>query len=604
MDLPSSRNNRFLRRRWEVLLLLLALFLSFACVFFATWLALRIWPDKLASTNMLATSQANYGLLSQADLQFAPMDPRVAAQAATDVAYLSRTPDRRDAAAGLIGFLPPTPTPTLTPTPTPTSAPPAARPPEAVPTASQAPSPTRQPTATRLPPVTDTPQVPTNTPVPIVTLSPTSLPPTATMVDIPTPTSTPRPPSPATDTPTPRPPSPEPDTSTPTWTPTATDTATPTSTPTPTDTPTATSTPPAPQVLAVSPSLADNDAVVNLVITGTNFLSGPTASLIDGGETPLTTTYVSSTLLYAVVPAWFNADYYGVRVTNTDLQSDTLTPAFTLTNPIPLITGLTPDTGPDDSDMLVTISGSNFVDGLTATLDSFALGVTFVDSTTLTATVPISSSVMPGGFYTLTLSNPGPLTPSSSLTEAFTVTVAYAPPPICSGGVTSCDAAGGEPDGQPADIPQGDTLTFTLPPGSGITNGAGTDYDFVFFEFPMGAGIQMDWVVVEISQDGSTNWCEVFDWGNQNPPEPSPRDLDTNTNIEPPYGSDGNGESDNDVIPSSVLWPRPDGQQPNTGIAIDISVCPAGSYRYIRFSCLNSGSGSDGAQVDAILRLH
>jgi hypothetical protein len=330
--------------------------------------------------------------------------------------------------------------------------------------------------------------------------------------------------------------------------------------------------------------------------------------LIDGGETPLVTTYISSTLLYAVVPAWFNADYYGVRVTNTDLQSDTLTPAFTLTNPIPLITGLTPDTGPDSSDVLVTITGSNFVDGLAAMLDGFTLDITFVDSTTLTASVPVSSSVMPGGFYTLTLSNPGPLAPRNNLTDAFTVTVTYGPTPTCSGGATNCDAAGGEPDGDPgdtgtvADIPQGATLTFTLPPGSGITNGMGTDYDFVFFEFPSGPGIQLDWVVVEISQDGSTNWCEVFDWGNQNPPEPSPRDLDTNTNIEPPYGSDGNGESDNEVIPSSALWSIPGG--PSTGIAIDISVCPAGSYRYIRFSCLDSGSGNDGAQVDAILRLH
>jgi hypothetical protein len=241
------------------------------------------------------------------------------------------------------------------------------------------------------------------------------------------------------------------------------------------------------------------------------------------------------------------------------------------------------------------------VDGLAAMLDGFTLDVTFVDSTTLTASVPVSSSVMPGGFYTLTLSNPGPLTPGNNLTDAFTVTVTYGPTPTCSGGVTDCGAAEREPDGQPADIPQGATLTFTFPPGSGITNGAGTDYDFVFFEFPSGAGIQMDWVVVEISLDGSTNWCEVLDWGNQNPPEPL--ELDTNTNIAL-YGSDGNGESDNEVIPGSDLWPRPDGQQPNTGIAIDISVCPAGSYRYIRFSCLDSGSGSDGAQVDAILRLH
>lgn len=351
-------------------------------------------------------------------------------------------------------------------------------------------------------------------------------------------------------------------------------------------------------MLAVNPVQEDNDAAVNLVITGTNFVINPSASLIDGGETPLATTYISPTLLYAVVPAWFSADYYDLRVTNPDLQSDTLTNAFTLTNPIPAITGLTPDTGPDSSDALVTITGGNFVNGLSAWLDGFALlGVTVVDSTTLTATIPVASSLMPGGFYTLTVSNPGPLTPSNSLPQAFTVTVSYGDTPTCSGSA-NCDNAGGPPDGQPADVFQGGYLMFTLPPGSGISDGMG--YDFVFFENPAGVGILLDWVVVEISEDGSSNWCEVFDWGNQNPPEPSPSDLDTNTNIEPPYGSDFDGEVDNEAIPSAALWPGP----PDTGIAIDIGVCSPGSYRYVRFSCPNDGSGNDGAQVDAILRLN
>jgi hypothetical protein len=343
----------------------------------------------------------------------------------------------------------------------------------------------------------------------------------------------------------------------------------------------------------VNPTQDDNDAVINLTITGANFVSDPTAFLVDGGTTVLTTTYVSSNILNAVIPAWFAVGYYDLRVTNPDLQSDTLTNAFTLTHPIPLLSGAIPGNGVDNADIDVTINGDNFVNGLSAWLDGFPLAVTFVDSTTLSATVP--STIMPGGPYTLTISNPGPLTPTNSLTDAFTVTLSsiYGDPPTCIT-TTNCANASGPPDGSPAEIDEGGYLTFTLPAGSGIRDGSG--YDFVFFESSIGGGIELDWVVVEISDDGVT-WHEVFNWGGGG--------LDTNTNIEPPYGSDGDGELDNEIIPSADLWPS--GLPINTGIAIDINTPtwdppPGSQYRYVRFSC--PSGGGDAAHLDAILRLH
>jgi hypothetical protein len=338
----------------------------------------------------------------------------------------------------------------------------------------------------------------------------------------------------------------------------------------------------------VNPVQDDNDAAIILTITGADFVANPTVFLVDGGATALATTYVSPNALNAVIPAWFTADYYDLRVTNPDSQSDTLTNAFTLTNPIPLITSVNPYTGTDTVDTNVTINGSNFVNGLSVWLDGFSQAVTFVNSSTLTATVP--SSIMPGGPYTLTISNPGPLTPTGSQTNAFTVTLSstYGDPPACIT-TTNCISASGAPDGNPADIDEGGYLTFTLPAGSGIRDGAG--YDFVFYEYPAAPGILLDWVVVEISEDGIT-WYEVFNWGSGG--------LDTNTNIEPPYGSDGDGELDNEPIPSGDLWS-------GTGIAIDIDTPtwdppPGSQYRYVRFSC--PSGGGDGAQVDAIERLH
>jgi hypothetical protein len=298
-----------------------------------------------------------------------------------------------------------------------------------------------------------------------------------------------------------------------------------------------------------------------------------------------------------VIPAWFAAGYYDLRVTNPDAQSNTLPNAFTLTNPIPLITGVNPYTGTDNADTDVAINGNNFVNGLSARLGGFSLAVTFMKSTTLTATVP--GTIMPSGPYTLTISNPGPLTPTNSLTEAFTITLSstYGYTPTCFN-TSDCDDAYGEPDGDPANIDEGGYLTFTFPAGSGIRDGLG--YDFVFFEFPNPndpdpniGGILLDLVVVEVSNDG-VNWHQVFYWGDGVP--------DTNTNVAS-YAA--GGEDDNEFIRSGDLWPG--GLNANTGIAIDINIVsppPGSQYPYIRFSCPDAGPSGDPTQVDAILRLH
>lgn len=83
----------------------------------------------------------------------------------------------------------------------------------------------------------------------------------------------------------------------------------------------------------------------------------------------------------------------------------------------PIITAITPNTGPADRQTDVVITGQGFVLTSTAHLDGTPLlAVTFVDSTTLSARVPFGLAT---GVYTLTVTNP----PSGILTNAFTVTV-------------------------------------------------------------------------------------------------------------------------------------------------------------------------------------
>jgi hypothetical protein len=402
MDSFSQKDQRPLRRRWEFLLLLLALLLSFVCVFSSTWLALNVQPEDLTSANMLPVSHADYGRVSGESTLFAPLNPGVGAEAATDVARLASTPvGVRDTPIAIV-LLPPTPTPT--PTDTPTAMP------TALPVATATPIAAASPTSvlTVLPSPSATRALnptPTSTIVPTVTAIGTATgTPTATSPPTPTPTAT----SPSTSTPT------------------ATSTPVP-STPIPTDTPEPTSTPavPRPIVEAIAPNTWVNTATLAVTITGQNFQPGCTASL---GSVPLIGVNCSSTsTVLASVPADIIAGYYDLTVTNPGGQSGSLTRAYTATNPVPGVTAITLNTWFTTTNRVVTISGDNFRNtgtpgNLRGALDGTLLtGVTYVSPTALTATVPSSSAVMSVGVYTLTVTNPGPTDPTGRLANAFTI---------------------------------------------------------------------------------------------------------------------------------------------------------------------------------------
>ena len=91
MESSHPKEDRPRRRHWEWLLLLLALLLSFACVFLATWFSLTPWPERVKAS-MLAGDGANYKRSGEEDVAFGSVDPGVGAEAATDVARLRLTP--------------------------------------------------------------------------------------------------------------------------------------------------------------------------------------------------------------------------------------------------------------------------------------------------------------------------------------------------------------------------------------------------------------------------------------------------------------------------------------------------------------------------------
>jgi hypothetical protein len=147
---------------------------------------------------------------------------------------------------------------------------------------------------------------------------------------------------------------------------------------------------------------------------------------------------------------------------------------------------------------------------------------------------------------------------------------------------------GTTPDGLPYYLPAGGTLTL----GTNLVANGDPDFDLVYYEFPSGSGIWLDWVIVEIS-DGN-NWYTVFNWYDNN--------ADTNSNmnfdilslpVPPPVE-----EIDQRDILAADLYTSSSGV--STGIAIDIdAVVPPGTYPYIRFSA-PAGDLDGQLEIDAI----
>jgi len=159
------------------------------------------------------------------------------------------------------------------------------------------------------------------------------------------------------------------------------------------------------RVLGVTPNSGVNDAPIVLTIGGRQFQAGAIAALVrDGAAQQLAIISVSDTSVEAIAPAGLPAGTYAVRVINPDGKSDTLLGGFTLlTRTAPVITGLSPQQGPNNIPITLDIYGSNFGTGLVARLGAVLLeDITLVDSTHIRAVVPLN--ITPG-VYTLIITN-------------------------------------------------------------------------------------------------------------------------------------------------------------------------------------------------------
>jgi uncharacterized protein (TIGR03437 family) len=169
---------------------------------------------------------------------------------------------------------------------------------------------------------------------------------------------------------------------------------------------------PAPTLTSLSPNTAfQNSGSVTLTLTGSNFV--PTSVVQWGGQNR-TTTYLSSTLLQALIPAsdLVTAGNVAVTVFNPAPGGGTSSPvnfSVVTPNPVPELTSLSPvSVRQNSAGFTLTLTGTGFISGSVVRWGGVARPTTFVSNTRLTAAIPASDLTL-AAVVAVTVFNPEPV---------------------------------------------------------------------------------------------------------------------------------------------------------------------------------------------------
>lgn len=192
---------------------------------------------------------------------------------------------------------------------------------------------------------------------------------------------------------------------------------------------------PAPTVSSITPHSGIRGTSVNVTdLHGSNFVTGPTTTsvkLTKSGRADIVATgvrVISSGQIQCTLPVPANAatGSWNVVVTNPDGQSGTIPNGFSVTNPPPVITSITPDSGRHGRTVAIKkIAGANFQTGATIQLVKSGLptisgqNVRVVSSGQITGAFTLPSNAKTG-YRDLVVRNPDGGT--FSLVNGFRVT--------------------------------------------------------------------------------------------------------------------------------------------------------------------------------------
>jgi len=176
----------------------------------------------------------------------------------------------------------------------------------------------------------------------------------------------------------------------------------------------------APTVSSISPVSGPAAGGTSITITGTNFVSGATVTV---GGTAATSVAVNSATQITATTAAHTAGAVNVVVTNPDGQTSTLANGYTYVAAAapPVISTVSPSSGPAVGGTAITITGSGFQGGATVSIGgTAATGVTVVNATQITATTPAHVA----GTVNVAVTNPDILT--GTLSNGYTYVAAPA----------------------------------------------------------------------------------------------------------------------------------------------------------------------------------
>ena len=141
---------------------------------------------------------------------------------------------------------------------------------------------------------------------------------------------------------------------------------------------------PPPTVASIAPLNGPSSGGTLVTITGT-FHAGATAAI--GGVALSGVTVTGDTVLSGTTGAHAPGSGNAVVVTNPDQQSGTCTCTYTYDpSPAPSVASIAPANGPSAGGTVVTISGTDFQSGATATIGGAALASVTVTATTISGT--------------------------------------------------------------------------------------------------------------------------------------------------------------------------------------------------------------------------
>jgi hypothetical protein len=167
---------------------------------------------------------------------------------------------------------------------------------------------------------------------------------------------------------------------------------------------------PVPTLSIVAPSSGNRLETLNVVLTGTNFVSGVTTVSFGADIAVNSMTISSPTTLTANITVGAATGPRDVSVTNPAPGGGTatLTGGFTVTNPLPASTLLVPDQlTAGGSAFTLTVNGSNFAPDSVVQWNGANRSTTFVGSSQLTASI-LASDIAVAGTAQVTVFNPPP----------------------------------------------------------------------------------------------------------------------------------------------------------------------------------------------------